>query len=853
MKKKTSTMKKKTRFAGMYCRGQFSITVRALMAVTVLIATAFVAGGSHKNKTWVVTDNGAKVFVSPKKNVTYHWKGDVFDSLVNGHGVLIQNKKGKDISTDTLMARMGAVCLEDCHDVEGGTKYVGQFKSHKFEGYGVNYNDSVAYIGTFKKGVPSGRMKVYKHDSLYFSGIWCSENDSIEGYLHRLDGSWLFGTWKGEELFKTQVNQDVSNGHYCGMAKAGVPDGMGTMAYDFGGFYDGSWALGKWNGKGCYSFCGDSIDGQWKDGKLNGQGRYVTKYVEYQGEWLDGLPHGEGTYVAEGLQYTGQMKSGLMSGHGKISYANGDSYEGEWSNNLQNGSGVYTFADGSSYQGEWRNGKMNGEGAAIYPNGDYYLGTFHNGVKDGPGLYKFADGSSYEGYLTSGMMDSIGIFEFPDGNRYEGHFSKGKICGEGTMYINGNEGPMAVSACWNGHEKLPEDVSVIFGNGEVYEGKMKGGLLCGGKWYDELGTLVQDANQLYKSHMAEWNKAVHAIGNILVAVEISSIPLSFVPYIGPVMSVAGKVAHYANTVLYGTDLALTTASAGIDIYNGLATKDMRLVIGGLKNVGREVGFAVGVRLVPKVFKKWIMPMIKVLRHPGEVITIGHDWEGGGYAINIKKPTKVNFKTKTQKVFRSKYLRDRIKNSKLMKNLNAIKAKGAIKLSEEEIQALLDNPKDNIRAFIKAKTGSKNNFQEFFIRVAMHDPKVAKKLLDNPEIRRFVDRSIRRSEGGGNHEWLMTKNFSDFLTNPKWGEDGPFLALALTRFVQKTEKVTFKMGGSHHHENSGEFHNRLSEVIDRCNSAEELFLEIKAFAKKTLEKESYAEFQKAFRAVFEAEK
>lgn len=844
-------MKQITRLANLSCCDHLGSRPWALKVATFLIASVFAVGCSHMSKTWVVTDNGVKIFLSPKKNVTYHWDGPIFDSLANGHGVLIQKSKGKTIISDTLVISMGAVCLDDCHDVEDGSKYVGQFKSCKLEGYGAKYDDSVTYIGTFKNGVPSGWMKVFKHDSLFFYGKYFAEKDSLEGYLHKSDGSYLPGIWKGEALFMAQVSQDVSNGHYCGMAKAGVPDGMGTMAYDFGGFYDGSWELGKWNGKGCYSFCGDSIDGQWKDGKLNGQGRYVTKYVEYQGEWLDGLPHGEGTYRAEGLQYTGQMKSGLMSGHGKISYANGDSYEGEWSNNLQNGSGVYTFADGSCYQGEWRNGKMNGEGAAIYPNGDYYLGTFHNGVKDGTGLYKFADGSSYEGYLNSGMMDSIGIFEFPDGNRYEGHFSNGKICGEGTMYINGNEGPMSVSACWNGHEKLPEDVSVIFGNGEVYEGKVKDGLLCGGKWYDELGTLVQDANQLYKSHMAEWNKAVHTIGNILVAVEVSSIPLSFVPYIGPVMSVAGKVAHYANTVLYGTDLALTTASAGIDIYNGLATKDMRLVIGGLKNVGREVVFAVGVRLVPKIFKKWIMPKIKVLRHPGKVITIGHDGKGG-YAINIKKPTKVKFMTKAQKMFRSKYLRDRINNSKLMKDLKAIKAKGAIKLSEEEIQALLDNPKDNIRAFIKAKTGSKTNFQEFFIRVAMHDPKVAKKLLDNPEIRRFVNRSIRRSEGGGNHEWLMTKNFPDFLTNPKWGEDGPFLALALTRFVQKTEKVTFKMGGSHHHENSGEFHNRLSEVIDRCNSAEELFLEIKAFAKKTLEKESYAEFQKAFRAVFEAE-
>lgn len=139
--------------------------------------------------------------------------------------------------------------------------------------------------------------------------------------------------------------------------------------------------------------------------------------------------------------------------------------------------------------------------------------------------------------------------------------------------------------------------------------------------------------------------------------------------------------------------------------------------------------------------------------------------------------------------------------------------------------------------------------EFFIRLSMGNKKQVKQLLQVSYIRQYVDRSIRRSEGGGVHEWLMTKNFEDFLINPKWRNDGKFLAFALTRFVQTTTSVLFKNGGAHHKMGSGNFHIELSKIIDRCTSKEELFLEIRKYAKKTLTKEAYDEFRRIFADVF----
>ena len=199
-------------------------------------------------------------------------------------------------------------------------------------------------------------------------------------------------------------------------------------------------------------------------------------------------------------------------------------------------------------------------------------------------------------------------------------------------------------------------------------------------------------------------------------------------------------------------------------------------------------------------------------------------------------------------FKSKYLAEKIAKSLLQKELNTIKAKGAIELTEKELDYLLKNPKA-LRTYIKQKGGGSSNFKEFFIRLSMTKKGQTniKTMMANPDIRRYVDRSIRN--GGGKHEWLMAKNFTDFLTNPKWGEDGQYLALAMTRLVQNTEKVVFKYGGKHGSTYSGKFHNGLAKVIDNCSSKEELFIEVKKYAKQNLSKESYADFAKVFSNIF----
>lgn len=220
-----------------------------------------------------------------------------------------------------------------------------------------------------------------------------------------------------------------------------------------------------------------------------------------------------------------------------------------------------------------------------------------------------------------------------------------------------------------------------------------------------------------------------------------------------------------------------------------------------------------------------------------------------HSQGVKSAEKQGIKKRVEKGI----LSSKIKKTALYKELQAILKNGPITLSDKEFRELLANPK-YLREYILVKTGDKKNFQEFFIRLAMGNKEQAAAIMDIPWVKEYLNKAIR---SGGVHEWLMTKNFRDFLLNPKWGEDGPFLALALTKFVQKTRNIKFKVGGGHvasgisNSTASIEWHKKLAEVISKCGSKEEIFVEIRKFAKETLTDESYREFCQIFASVFKA--
>lgn len=198
----------------------------------------------------------------------------------------------------------------------------------------------------------------------------------------------------------------------------------------------------------------------------------------------------------------------------------------------------------------------------------------------------------------------------------------------------------------------------------------------------------------------------------------------------------------------------------------------------------------------------------------------------------------------KKMFQKPYLNGyRNKIEKMLSN--------PISLSNKDIKQILKgDTKANMRAIVRAKTGSKNfgnSFMEFFIR--LDNPETVKKLLSDERIRKMVYNAIRK--GGGKHEHLMTKNFIDFLTNPKWGKDGKVLALLLTELVQPTKNVVLKTGESHYTPSSAlkKYHEGLDKVIQKSKTAEEALKNIRKYNKKMLSKESFKEFDKLYKQLF----
>lgn len=195
------------------------------------------------------------------------------------------------------------------------------------------------------------------------------------------------------------------------------------------------------------------------------------------------------------------------------------------------------------------------------------------------------------------------------------------------------------------------------------------------------------------------------------------------------------------------------------------------------------------------------------------------------------------------------IQQKIKKSKIYKELLAIYEKGAIHLTEKEFAELLANPQ-YLRAYMKAKMGKKDVI-EFLIRLKMSNPEYVRQILKNPELLAYIKKSIRQTSaaarGGGAHEWLMVKNLTSFLLDPKWGKDGDLLAMMLCRLTQKTDNVIFTTGGKHIGKgggmNSGKFHEGLAEVIEKSQSTDDLIVNVRRYAKQNLTPEAFEEFQK----------
>lgn len=777
-------------------------------------------------KQWCVTQDGG-YYVFADNYYTYRWEGGTFDYLIHGEGVLSIFQGGTLVKRQSCKAYYGTIDNDDIIHLNDGSSYIGEVVENKFNGRGVYIKGNDLYIGMFVQSKPQGLLNLYRNGKLYYSGSWVAGNFDGEGTLYKPDGSVREGFWQNGTLVQTYCEVQTPNGKYVGYVRDGKPNGEGIMCYDSTTTYTGLWKVGLWDGEGTYSFPGGTIKGVWSDGVLNAYGEMTLSNSDrYEGYWENNLFDGIGLYTS----------------------VNG-TYDGEWEAGLQNGDGIYV-CDDFVYDGKWEQGWMNGIGRIYYVNGDIYDGDVVENELCGPGTYHFHSGNVYDGEFVDGKFNGLGHFYFADGNVYEGTFVNGEICGDGTLYLLDGNDTIVITACWEKSGKYPKEASILFPNGDLYEGELVDGRPTdNGTWstreereenfvqklWGQIWGGVVKANDFYKEHQETINKVVVGISialNVVCPIGARIINVAYMGYMG------GRIV-----------------SAGVDVIetggrDSIANKKLLMEVGiaflplGLKKLPARKLVA-PLSVVARKGAQTSMMAIQRNKIFGKVVQVTRDKTG----VMVQKVV-----THTEHIVikvESAFLRSKIAQCTIMKQLKEILAKEPIILSKKELNNLCTNPQ-YLRAYITTYTGDKKKFLEFFIRLAKGNTEQAKRILAVPEIRTYVDRSIRHSGEGGVHEWLMTKNFTDFLTNPKWGKDGPFLAMALTKFTQNTRGVIFKMGGSHFSKiNSGTFHQGLSRVIEQCSSAEEVFVNVKHYVKGVLTPQSYEEFLEIFTKTFQS--
>ena len=116
-------------------------------------------------------------------------------------------------------------------------------------------------------------------------------------------------------LIEFNTNQNMHHYIYLGGRKNGLFSGQGTMAWDSGGYFRGTFDRNR-PAKGYYLFKdSSSYEGYYKDGEMSGQGTMIYKRTGqvYVGEWAHDKRNGAGILYADdkiilkGLWYDDQF------------------------------------------------------------------------------------------------------------------------------------------------------------------------------------------------------------------------------------------------------------------------------------------------------------------------------------------------------------------------------------------------------------------------------------------------------------------------------------------------------------------------------------------------------------------
>lgn len=687
--------------------------VRLFLSVITLLILLFSCQKEESKFDWIQTQNNCLFWGDITiDTLNYVWDGETIENLLHGVGSFQSYLDDILVNEVEISAYYGALNKEDIKKISSNEQYIGKIKNDFFDGFGILIKSTEdIYIGSFIESKPTGLLSWYKNNKLYYEGGW--KNGLFEGFgsLYKADGIIKKGVWLEGELTQTDDTVETSQGTYTGGILNNLSDGFGAMTYKTGNYYEGMWQNGKWFGEGLFiSANEDSIVGDWIDGKLEGYGFFKSNSFIYQGDWINNQPDGFGEIVySDSTFYSGEWSHGKREGAGDIFYSNSDSYFGDWKEDQPDGIGRYYYSNGDRYCGEWESGYqngfgiyessefryegswnqgwINGIGKITYPNGDYYEGDFIENNKTGIGYYYFDNGNYYEGEFQDNKFEGLGVFQFAEGSRYEGTFTNGEIEGDGTLYYLDEVDSLAITAFWDGTGAFPKEASVLFSNGDLYEGELLNGFPTEkGFWTTaeerlEKEVKVQNsitrANDFYKKHHNVWNRML--IG--------TSVVLTTIQYAAVTNPPVAAVVYVINIGLNVVDASLAIASASIDVYT--AKQSGEDVADAYNTLATEISVNTALIFIPKALRT---PMATELK-----VTTRNVVKKSAIALNKSKPF-----AKCITIVQSS-------KGKLETVLSESSTKLFIKVGYKRyVKSPFDN-KGNLKRYIRVKTGDNSRY------------------------------------------------------------------------------------------------------------------------------------------------
>ena len=216
---------------------------------------------------------------------------------------------------------------------------------------------------------------------------------------------------------------------------------------------------------------------------LNGVGKIEFKNnITYEGNLRYGILDTQDASdpcvltFPDGTKYCGTMKNGEITGEGEYTFSNGATYTGQVLNGLRHGKGIYK-SEGILFEGEWKNGLKHGKGK-IKQEGMELEGEWDEGVLKGKCRIKWKTGNIFEGELVNNKMCGNGYMIWYDkGEKYTGQWDNNLQNGFGIhIWYDSNQEMKYFRDRYVGQWKDGKRDGYgkfFYSNGNIYEGYWK--------------------------------------------------------------------------------------------------------------------------------------------------------------------------------------------------------------------------------------------------------------------------------------------------------------------------------------------------------------------------------------------